>query len=275
MNLARHAAVLWRFRAVTAAGLLLGIVLAILASYQVTTHGLVARGVSTYGSTSQLMITQEGCPECRTILPTGPQPGTPETSTDTAENPDKLAFADPVRYLALADLYTKLLVSDEVRARMPERPVQGQISASPVPAVSGAPILPIIELTTMAPTAEGATKLNVHAAEALRAQLRDEARKNDVAPDQVVQVKALNAPSPGAVVSGPSHTASVLALMLCLIGTIAVTHLLASLRPKHEPELDDSAFDWTFESPNGAHGEKPVKDDQLEGWVLPGRSASQ
>lgn len=273
MNLARHAAVLWRFRAVTAAGLLLGIVLAVLASYQVTTHGLVARGVSTYGSTSQLMVTQEGCPECRTILPTGPQPGSPVTGTETDQNSDKLAFADPIRYLALADLYTKLLVSDEVRARMPERPAQAQISASPVPAVSGAPILPIIELTTIATTPEGASQLNVHAAEALRAQLREESRKNDVAPQQVVQVKALNAPSQGALVSGPSHTASILALMLCLIGTVAVTHLLASLRPKHEPApLDESAFDWTLENENG---ERPVKDDQLEGWVLPGRSASQ
>jgi hypothetical protein len=271
MNLARHASVLWRFRAVTAAGLLLGIVLAILASYQVTTHGFVARGVSTYSSTSQLMVTQEGCPECRTILPTGPQPGDPTAQTEA--NSDKLAFPDPVRYLALADLYTRLLVSDKVRARMPEHPAQAQISASPVPAVSGAPILPIIELTTIAPTPEGATQLNLHAADALRAQIREEARAADVAPKQVVQVTALNAATPGTLLSGPSHTASILALMLCLIGTIAVTHLLASLRPKHEPEaLDESAFDWTIESSNG---ERPVADDQLEGWVLPGRSASQ
>ena len=36
MNLARHAAVLWRFRRITAAGLLLGIVLAVFASYSIT-----------------------------------------------------------------------------------------------------------------------------------------------------------------------------------------------------------------------------------------------
>jgi hypothetical protein len=268
MNLARHAAVLWRFRAVTAAGLLLGIVLAILASYQVTTHGLVARGVSTYSSTSQLMVTQAGCPECRTVLPTAPPAGTTPEEPDV--DPDKLAFADPARYLALADLYTKLIVSDEVRARIPERPSQAQISASPVPAVSGAPILPIIELTTIAPTPAGATALNKHAAEALRTQLRDTSRKNDVTPAQSVQVTTLNAASPGALMSGPSHTASILALLLCLIGTVAVTHLLASLRPKHEPALDEAAFDWEAMDADGSDGGEP-----LEGWVLPGRRASQ
>jgi hypothetical protein len=39
MNLATHAAVLWRYRAVTITGLVLGIVLAVLAAYQVGWDG--------------------------------------------------------------------------------------------------------------------------------------------------------------------------------------------------------------------------------------------
>ena len=72
MNLARHAAVLWRFRRVTVAGLLLGIFLAVYASYDITTSGLVKRGHPTYMSRSQLLITQPGCPECRSVLPVTP-----------------------------------------------------------------------------------------------------------------------------------------------------------------------------------------------------------
>jgi hypothetical protein len=270
MNLARHAAVLWRFRAVTAAGLLLGILLAILASYKITTHGLVPRGASTYSSTSQLMVTQPGFPEGRTVLPTGPPIGS--TTEEPKVDPNRLEFADPARFLALADLYTKLLVSDEVRTRIPEHPSQAQISASPVPAVSGAPILPIIELTVLGPTPRAATNLNVHTADALRAELKQRQEKNDITPAQSVEITTLNAASPGVLMSGPSHTASILALMLCLIGTVAVTHLLASLRPSGElaSELDESEFDWALEDTV----DPPAEDERLEGWVLPGRRAS-
>ena len=273
MNLARHAAVLWRFRAVTAAGLLLGIVLAILASYKVTTGGLVARGTSTYSSTSQLMVTQPGFPEGRTVLPTGPPIG---AATEQPEvDPDRLEFADPVRFLGLADLYTKLIVSDEVRSRIPERPAAAQISASPVPAVSGAPILPIIELTTLAPTAEGATQLNLAAAKAMRDLLKERQSKNDISTAQSVQVTTLNAPSPGALMSGPSKTGSILALLLCLIGTVAVTHLLESLRPKQDGSaLDETAFDWAVEP--DANGAGTTELDALDGWVVPAhRTSSQ
>ena len=50
----------------------------------------------------------------------------------------------------LADLYTKLIVSDDVRGRSPSARRTQQIVASPLPAVSGAPILPIIQLDTLA-----------------------------------------------------------------------------------------------------------------------------
>ena len=72
MDLARHAGVLWRYRWVTAGGILLGIVLAVLASYQVTTSGLEPRGSSTYTSESQLLVTQVGFPEGRSVLPVPP-----------------------------------------------------------------------------------------------------------------------------------------------------------------------------------------------------------
>jgi hypothetical protein len=230
MNLARHVAVLWRFRTITAAGLLLGIFLAIFASYNITPHGLKARGVN--------------------------------------------------RFMALADLYTKLIVSDEVRALIPERPSAAQIDAQPLPAVSGAPILPIIQLTVKSLSSKGATELNTHTTEALRKLLNEQQNKNGISPAQSVQIRTLSAPSPGALAAGPSHTASILALLLCIIGTIAVTHLLASLRPQAPAgEVDEVMLDWAYNS--GGHGnghghghghapEDPTEEEQLEGWIVPG-----
>jgi hypothetical protein len=245
MDLARHAGVLWRYRWVTAGGILLGIVLAVLASYKVTTGGLEPRGSSTYTSESQLLVTQAGFPEGRSVLPTPPP--SDGLTPQPAENDKELQFADPSRFMTLADLYSTLIVSDEARSLIPEKPSASQIIASPLPAVSGVPVLPIIQLTTTADTAAGAQALNTHTADALRELLKDRQAKADISPAQSVQIQTVNAPSPGALTGRPSHAGSILALLLCLIGTVAVTHLLEMLRTRREGDLEDVDLDWVLD----------------------------
>lgn len=249
MNLARHAAVLWRFRRITAAGLLLGIFLAVFASYNIGPSGLKARGVSTYTSQSQLLVTQPGFPEGRPVLPTtqtvDPNTGKPIVDPTT---PD---FADPARFLTLADFYTKQIVSDDILRRLPARISPTQVLASPLPAVSGAPILPIIQLDTIGATPAAARQLNVDLTNALREWLEQGQRKNDIAPAKRVVIETLNAPEPGVLTSGPSKTASILALLLCLIGTVALTHLLENLRNRREPDPVDELDDWTVDDVAG------------------------
>jgi hypothetical protein len=246
MDLARHAGVLWRYRWVTAGGILLGIVLAVLASYKVTTSGLEPRGSSTYTSESQLLVTQAGFPEGRSVLPT-PPPVDGLTPQPT-ENDKELQFADPSRFMTLADLYSTLIVSDEARSLIPEKPSASQIIASPLPAVSGVPVLPIIELTTTADTAAGAQALNTHTADALRELLKGRQAKADISPAQSVQIQTVNAPSPGTLTGRPSHAGSIIALLLCLIGTVAVTHLLEMLRTRRESDsLENVDLDWVLD----------------------------
>jgi hypothetical protein len=245
MDLARHAGVLWRYRWVTAGGILLGVVLAVLASYKVTTGGLEPRGSSTYTSESQLLVTQAGFPEGRSVLPTPPP--TDGLTPQPSENDKELQFADPSRFMTLADLYSTLIVSDEARSLIPEKPSASQIIASPLPAVSGVPVLPIIELTTTANTAAGAQALNTHTADALRKLLKDRQAKADITPAQSVQIQTVNAPSAGALTGRPSHAGSIIALLLCLIGTVAVTHLLEMLRTRREDDLDNVDLDWVLD----------------------------
>jgi hypothetical protein len=245
MDLARHARVLWRYRWVTAGGILLGIVLAVLASYKVTTSGLEPRGSSIYTSESQLLVTQAGFPEGRSVLPTPPP--TDGLTPQPTENDKELQFADPSRFMTLADLYSTLIVSDEARSLIPEKPAASQIIASPLPAVSGVPVLPIIELTTTADTAAGAQALNTHTADALRQLLKGRQAKADISPAQSVQIQTVNAPSPGTLTGRPSHAGSILALLLCLIGTVALTHLLEMLRTRREDDLDNVDLDWVLD----------------------------
>ncbi len=260
MDLARHVSVLWRFKWVTLAGVLLGIALAVLASYKVTPSGLESRGTSTYSSQSQLLVTQAGFPEGRVVLPTAPPADglTPAPTTD----PKGLEFADPSRFMTLADLYTKLIVSDEVRGRIAEHPAAAQIDASPLPAVSGVPVLPIIQLTVTANSAAGAQALNTHTVQALRDLLKERQEKNDISPAKSVQINTVNAPSPGVLTAGPSHTGSILALLLCLIGTVAVTHLLEMLRMRREGAgLDSVDLDWILDEDEDEDRERDRMDE--------------
>jgi hypothetical protein len=242
MNLARHAAVLWRFRRITAAGLLLGIFLAVLASYNITSSGLKPRGVSTYTSQSQLLVTQPGFPDGRPVLPTS-QTIDPETGKPIVD-PTAVDFADPARFMYFADLYTKQLTSDDILRRLPAKVSPTQIIASPLPAVSGAPILPIIQLDTIGATPRAARQLNLDLAKALREWLQENQAKNDLPPAKRVVVETMDAPELGALTSGPSKTASVLALLLVLIGTVALTHLLENLRSRRDSAQIDELDAW-------------------------------
>jgi|tagenome__1003787_1003787.scaffolds.fasta_scaffold20822869_2 hypothetical protein len=276
MNLARHAAVLWRFKAVTAAGLILGVVLAGLASYKVTMDGgpkLQARGTSTWTSQSSVLVTQAGFPEGRVVLPDLPTQKANADGTLPPVPDNEIAFADPARFNTLADLYSQLATSDRIRRRIPERPKPGEITASPVPAQSGASILPVITLTTQAETAPGARALNLHTVEALRELLTVQQDKNEIPANQRVTLSLLNRPSTPTLLKGPSHTASVLALLLCLIGTIAVTHLLANLRDREA--VDTLVVPWAGDAAGpyevAEHRSAPVG----AGTVPPGHQRAQ
>jgi hypothetical protein len=253
MNLARHASLLWRFRAVTAGGIIIGLVLALLATYHVGPGGFERRGISVYSSMSTIRVTQAGFPEGRSVFPTTTLP----TNTDgTVVEPPKneLGFADPGRFPNLAEVYAQWATSDQVRERMASHPSPGQITAMAVPNASGSAILPLIQFTATAPTAQAAQALNTEAVEALRGLIKAEADASQVPSKQRVELPTLNEASPGALIAGPSHTAAILAILLCLIGTVAVTHLLASISDRRkladeEPQtMDGFVVPWPTEN---------------------------
>lgn len=242
MNLARHASVLWRFRRVTAAGVVIGLILAFLAYYDVGAGK--PRGAETWTAVSQILVTQPGSPEFRVTLP--PQPvgtttdATGQASEGESNGKDDVQFADPGRLAALADLYSRFLTSDEVLRRVPEHPPVAAINASPFASSQGGQILPVIQLTTMAPTAELARSTNLHTYEALGDLIDERARKDDF---ERVRLQLLVAPSVS-LMDKPKPTASVLIFMLVMLGTVAVTHLLEALRSKRQEQALNAIVDW-------------------------------
>lgn len=226
MNLARHAAAVWRFRGVAASGLALGIVLAVMASYQVgwkSGPSFTPRGAEVWTSVSQIQVTQRGFPEGRTTLPTEDSGGTPPST------PKKVQFGDPGRLAYLADYYSKYLTSEVVLGRVPGKPSASQITASPFLAAAGGQGLPIIQLTANADSEVGAKQLNLGVFESLRAFMEQEQSTNAISTGNRVEVR-LFVPPDVTLSSGRSKVMSVLVLVLCLVGTLALVHLLEALR---------------------------------------------
>jgi hypothetical protein len=248
MNLSRHASVLWRFRRVTVAGIVIGIVLAIFASYRVSTNGLEPRGSETWSAVSSILVTQPGFPEGRVTLPEA-QIGVGVTTDgqeaiDGSEPKDQLEFADPARLAYQADLYSKFLTSDDVLRRVPEQPMPAQVMASPFASAMGGQVLPVIQLTTMGPSAEGAHTINRHVFEALNEFIEERAAANDIPRAKRIELKVLSAPEV-TLMSGPKPTMSVLAFMLVMLATVAITHLLEALRNRRQSEAALATIvDW-------------------------------
>lgn len=263
MNLATHAAVLWRYRAVTAAGVLLGIVLAVLAAYQVSWDGgpsLKPRGTETWKSESSLLVTQAGFPEGRVTLPAAPPAqGTLPGSTPVEPEPpkDRIEFADPLRFSFLAQLYAQLAVSDRVIDQLPGDPDPEQIEAVPVEGAA-ATQLPVIQLITTAGSAAAAKALNANLVKSLQSFLESDQAAANIRAQERTRIELLSAPAPPVMTAGRSHTASILAFLLCVLGAVAVAHLLAALRFRKESGWGDtgnalSADDFAWDDGDGAN----------------------
>lgn len=237
MNLARHAAVIWRFRTVAAAGLSLGIVLAVLASYSVSFSGglqFTPRGAEVWTAVSSIHVTQPGFPEGRVTLPTREidqvrgANGRRVVRKNATPN-EQVEFADPGRLANLTDLYAKFLRTAKVLDRVPGRPKTSQIEASPFLSSTGSEVLPIIELRVNSDSRANAERLNLGIYEALRSILTERQAANEIPLGKRVELTLLDPPNV-VLASGPSRMMAILALVLCLLGTIAVVHLLEALR---------------------------------------------
>jgi hypothetical protein len=264
MNLARHAAVLWRFRAVTATGVAFGLLLALLASYRLVYDGgisLVPRGKETWSATSSLLVTQPGFPEGRVTLPQQQVATGVTTTGQAAVDPgrhapsDEVQFADPGRLAGLADLYSKFLTSDQVLRRVPGHPTPDRVTASPFQASSAGQVLPVVQLVTMATSRAASLRMSRDTVKALRTVLGEGQRANQISRAARVEVEVFNAPK-SVLTSGRKPTASILVLFLCLLATVAVTHLLQALRSRREAPEFTPFLTWD-ENAEAAEAEEP------------------
>src|SRR3954471_9087277 len=223
MDLRHHLLVWWRWRVVLAAGLLLAVMLGTLVSFKPTLAGgpsLKWRNPATYSSTSRLFVTQPGFPWGRATLP-GANPN--------EINKSGTNFAAPDRFSNLALVYSYIAQSDVIRRLIYPRPLTDQIQVVTPNIPGSADPLPLLEITTKAPTAVGARRLNTETIKALDGFIKKELDDNQVAAKDRVQLQVLNPPDPGALTAGRSPTLSVVAWILVMIATFTGVYVLENL----------------------------------------------
>jgi hypothetical protein len=248
VNLGHHVDLLLRHRRVVAAGLFLGLVLGILAIYQVPS--MERRGSEQWSVESQFLVTQPGFPEGRVTLPnTVTDPAAPMPDSTGSSGVGSQTFADPGRLSSLAVLYSAIAVSDQVRRQLSMRVAPEQISANALDASgNGTNYLPIIRLVTTASSARGAAKLNAETFAALKDLLASRQGANNIDAKGRVRLNLLSAPSEPLLLSGPSTAPAVLAFLLCLLGTIALVHVRESLTLRRRRAGADEGFGDPFET---------------------------
>lgn len=242
MNLARHLAVITRFKKVVAAGIAFAVLLAILAAYKVGPGGLERRGSTTYSSQSSIFVTQAGFPWGRITLPqtddassagASSDSGTSTTPTDGNDRP----FGSPARFTDQAILYSVITASDQIRETLPGPPLPDQVKAVAFDYTgNGSSFQPIIQVTTTAATAGGAQKLNQQVIDALDRWLVTEQADANIDENERVELSVLNKPSDALMIGGPTMTPSLLAFFLVCLATLALVHILEAIRARADTD---------------------------------------
>ncbi|MEP6893356.1 MAG: hypothetical protein ABI927_06200, partial [Gaiellaceae bacterium] len=129
MDLALYARVIWRFRLIAGAGILLALLLAVFSVGTPKLKGgslaISHRQQQQWTSTSTIWVTQAGFPLGRSVYDQYIQTGTAKDLTSVSK------FSDPSRFSGLATLYAALVQADGVRRIMLRSgPIDGFVGSS-------------------------------------------------------------------------------------------------------------------------------------------------
>lgn len=226
MDIRHHLRILWRWRAVLALGLVVGTVMAVLVTFDVSPSGVEWRSQATFSSTSRTIVTQRGFPLGRAALPI-PSP-TEVPSPDRNSTP---RFAPSERLTELAVVYSYIAKSDQVKRLIRPLPLDQQINVASVSHPATGDPLPLMEIATTATTSGGARALNRAVVDSLRQYLQRHGKANGVPPNERVTLEVLNSPQPGVLVGGRTPTLSVVLWFLVLAVTLVVVYVLENLYP--------------------------------------------
>jgi hypothetical protein len=232
MDLGLIIRVIWRFKLVVAAGLVIAIALAFFSFMKPTTKGgfhLEYRQQEQWESLSTLFVTSRGFPwgSIGTAAPTDDANASPGES-----NPNDL---DPVHLNGLAALYVRLAVSDPVMAELKKSgPIDGTLAAFPVASddTGRGTVLPMVTLAAHAPTPEAAVALAKRHDQAFVRYLEREQGKAGIPDDERVVVQVVRQPQEPTLLLGRKKTRPIVVFVGVMMAVIGLAFALENLRPQ-------------------------------------------
>jgi capsular polysaccharide biosynthesis protein len=227
MDLNDYIHVLWRFKIIVVAGFVLAVVLAVVS---------FANTSPTYQSTTQLLVTQQGFPWGRSVIPIAPTPGettTPQSNQGSGSS-SSLQFADPSRFTSLAALYAQLLNSDVVQSRLLRKLPQGSLltaEASTDPATNTP--LPIVNVIGLAHSPKEASRITQIGTSLFKSYIARQQSGAHIQSNQRVLLEPVS--TQVKIESGRKKTIPIVAFFTVMLMTVGLAFILENLRPRvHE-----------------------------------------
>ena len=261
MDLGLFTGVLRRSRFLVLAGLVVACAAAVFAMARVeVVNGhprLVYRNPQLYQSTVQVLVTQRGFPEGRSVFNTSPTP----LSSGRVERP---AFADPTRFQSLALVYSQLIMGNVERVRVfgPGKPPRYEaIFATPMAAPGGGNgFLPIVVITGVAPSPVKAAAVADKAATTFSTYLVQRQNQTSVALSDRVILDRIAGPLKPTVYLPRKKTRAIFAFALILILTITAAFMRENVSNRRAAAAEETTFgDPSLDDPasppdTGQHG---------------------
>ena len=218
IDFALYADVLRRHRTVVLVGVALTVALALLSYVRVSPSGISYRSPAIWSNQATLVLTQEGAPELRSVLPAGA--GGSSTS-----------LADTGRFASLIDVYAALATGDAVVGELVRRGLIDEekdmkdgklpIAAAAVSSTVNA-ATPMMTISATASTGPKATKLTLGATRAFLDVLNRRQLAAKIPVKDRIQVRVLKRSEAPELIDPRSKALPILVLLAGLIATVAV-----------------------------------------------------
>ncbi|HEU4975477.1 MAG TPA: hypothetical protein VFT50_10350 [Baekduia sp.] len=221
MDLALYARLVWRYRTWFAAVAVLAVVLSLLSYARIGPSGITPRGSETWQAKSTLLISQEGFPYGRAV---------PRYQTEKDSNGPAVLLGDQNRFAALSQVYAQLANSDVVRTMLnASEPVNGTVSADAAVDPNGM-ALPLLNITAIAPTLEGASRLAASASSAFRDYVARRQQDAGIAAADRVELQVLNSGQHAILVAPRKKTLPMLVFFAVMAAAFGIVLVLENQR---------------------------------------------
>jgi hypothetical protein len=229
MDLGLYMRVLWRFRFLVLAGLVISELLAVLTYARIDFDGglpdVSYRTPLTWASTSTVLVTERG-------FPWGAASLQDVAAQQRGETPEGPYYTDPNRFTQLALLYVRLAKSDEVRGIIAREGGPRAAAYSVTPVWQDGVSLPVLRFQARNKSPKQARRLAGIATEAFRSYIADRQEANAIPPERRVRLDILRSPTPAVVISKRSKVKPMFVLILGVAVTFGLAFVLENLRPR-------------------------------------------